>query len=87
MDVINKYPCAPLVTIDWSQATSHPTPSLSSQILGALETQGFFYLKNVHGYSAQRLEEATKWFFGKSLPFKMQVARQGISAFFHFESF
>ena len=78
MEVIKKYPNAPLTTIDWSVASSPPTSALSAQILDALETHGFFYIKNVEGYSASELEKAAKWFYGKSLDFKMQVARKGM---------
>jgi len=76
MEVIKKYPNAPLTTIDWSVASSPPTSALSAQILDALENHGFFYIKNIEGYSASELEKAAKWFYGKSLDFKMQVARK-----------
>ena len=77
MEVIRKYPNAPLMTLDWSVAASPPSPSLAARVLEALETQGFFYLTNVAGYSADELEKAAKWFYGKPLDFKMQVARKG----------
>ena len=77
MEVIRKYPNAPLMTLDWSSAASPPSPPLASRVLEALETHGFFYVTNVKGYSAAELEKAAKWFYGKPLDFKMQVARMG----------
>jgi len=76
MDVINKYPNSPLVVVDWSAASSPPSAALSAQIAEILMTRGFFYVENVPGYSASALESTVKWFYGKSLDFKMQVARK-----------
>ena len=83
MDVINKYPNSPLVVVDWSAASSPPSAALSAQIAEILMTRGFFYVENVPGYSASALESTVKWFYGKSLDFKMQVARKGIADRIH----
>ena len=65
----------PFAVIDMSKAESEPY-KVASQIINALETVGFMYLKNIPGFTDEKLLELTQWFFELPVSYKRNVTRK-----------
>ena len=65
----------PLAVVDMSEATSNPA-KVAFQIINALETVGFMYLKNVPQFDDEQLLQLTHWFFDLPVSHKRNVTRK-----------